>query len=352
MHRLLITKDLNNKIKFGPSASIINELKYNKNNYRKIYIIDHSPSGEVIWNDKKINNIVIKNLADLIKKFKLISNVAKNSDEIEFHCIFDMLLFFPLIILLYIYKKEFKIYLRGMVNDNVLVKKKILKKIYLYSARLFIKKATIIYTSNYEKENSIKFFKKNKYLIINNKIDKKLISIKYKNVDKKSEQLKILFFSNIFWKKNFQFVYKVLKDLNFRIELNIYGKCFINKKLFNKMIFDLRQKHKVNYHNYYSKENKSKIFFSNHILFLPTIDENFGHAIVENFLHYRPCLLSNNTPWNDNDNFNAGNSFSLKNKKKFLNCIKDFYFMESNSYKKICNNSKKYILKKLKSKDY
>jgi hypothetical protein len=154
MNKLLITKDLNNKIKFGPSASIINELKYNKKNYKKICIIDHGPSEEVMWNDKKIKNIVIKNLVDLIKKFNLILNVVKNSDEIEIHCIFDVLLFFPLIILLYIYKKEFKIYLRGMVNDNVLVKKKILKKIYLYLARFFIKKATIIYTSNYEKENS------------------------------------------------------------------------------------------------------------------------------------------------------------------------------------------------------
>jgi len=129
MNKLLITKDLNNKIKFGPSASIINELKYNKKNYRKICIIDHGPSGKDIRNDKKINNIVIKNLADLIKKFNLILNVVKNSDEIEIHCIFDVLLFFPLIILLYIYKKEFKIYLRGMVNDNVLVKKKKIKKI-------------------------------------------------------------------------------------------------------------------------------------------------------------------------------------------------------------------------------
>jgi len=352
MNKLLLTKDLNNKIKFGPSASIINELKYNKKNYRKICIIDHSPSGKDIRNNKKINNIVIKNLADLVKKFNLILNVVKNSDEIEIHCIFDVLLFFPLIILLYIYKKEFKIYLRGMVNDNVLVKKKILKKIYLYLARFFIKKATIIYTSNYEKENSIKFFEKNKYLIINNKIDKKLISLKYKKVDKKPEQLKILFFSNIFWKKNFRFVYTVLKSLDISIELNIYGKCFVNKKSFNKMINDLKKKHKVNYNNYYSNKNKSKIFFSHHLFFLPTIDENFGHAIVENFFHFRPCLLSSNTPWHDNGKYNAGNSFSLNNQSEFLDNIKKFYFMSQKEYNRICFSSKKYIIKKLNSKNY
>jgi hypothetical protein len=352
MNKLLVTKDLNNKIQFGPSTSIINELNDKKNDKEKIYILDHCSTNKTNLNDKKINFIIIKNFLDLTKKIQNIFCIVKNSNKIEIHCIFDALLFFPLIIILKILRKEFKIYLRGMVNDNVLTKKKVVKLLYLFIAKPFINRATIIYTSKYEKNNSIKFFKNNKYLIINNIINNKFIKIKNKRINKKPKQLKILFFSNIFWKKNFQFVYKVLKDLNFRIELNIYGKCFINKKLFNEMIFDLRQKHKVNYHNYYSKENKSKIFFSNHILFLPTIDENFGHAIVENFLHYRPCLLSNNTPWNDNGNFNAGNSFSLKNKKKFLNCIKDFYFMESNFYKKICNNSKKYILKKLKSKDY
>ena len=352
MNRLLITKDLNNKIKFGPSASIINELKYNKKNNSKIYILDHSPSGDVVWNNKKVNNIVIKNLADFIKKFNLILNVVKNSDEIEMHCIFDMLLFFPLIILLYISKKEFKIYLRGMVNDNVLAKKKILKKIYLFAARLFMKKATIIYTSYYEKKNSIKFFKKNKYLIINNEIDKKLISLKYKSVDKKSEQLKILFFSNIFWKKNFRFVYTILKNLDISIELNIYGKCFVDKESFNEMINDLKKKHKVTYNNYYSDKNKSKIFFSHHLFFLPTIDENFGHAIVENFLHFRPCLLSSNTPWHDNGKYNAGNSFSLNNESEFSDNIKKFYFMNKKEYYRICVNSKKYIIKKLNSKNY
>jgi hypothetical protein len=352
MNKLLITKDLNNKIKFGPSTSIINELNDKKNDEKKIYILDHCSIGRKNFNNKKINYIVIANFLDLAKKIKTILNIVKNSNEIEIHSIFDAFLFLPIIIILKIFRKEFKIYLRGMVNDNVLAKKKTLKLIYLSVVKPFIKNAIIVYTSKYEKNNSIKFFRNNKYLIINNRITNKLISIKNQKINKKPNQLKILFFSNLFWKKNFSFVYYVLKELNFSIELNIYGKCFINKNFFNKMISDLRKKHKVNYYNYYSNENKSKIFFSNHIFFLPTIDENFGHAIVENFLHFRPCLLSNNTPWNDNGNFKAGNSISLINKKKFLNSIKDFYFMNQKEYENICNHSKKYILKKLNSKDY
>ena len=350
MTRLIITKDFNNKIKFGPNASIINELN-NNNVKEKIYILDHCSTNKRNLIDKKINYIIIKNFYDLVVKLKTIINLVKNSNTIEFHSIYDVLLFFPLIIISKICRKEFKIYLRGMVNENVLVKKKIIKKFYLFLAKPFIKKAVIVFTSKYEKKNSFKFFKNNKYLIINNNIDNKLIKIKNKKIYKKTNQLKILFFSNIIWKKNFNFVYQILKKLTFRIELNIYGKCFINQNNFNKMICDLKKKHNVKYHNF-SNKNKSNIFFSNHLFFLPTIDENFGHAIVESFLHYRPCLLSDKTPWNDNSKFNAGNSFSLKRERLFIKSIEYFYSMKNRKYIQICNDSKKYICQKIISKNY
>jgi len=351
MIRLIVTRDFNNEIKFGSSASVINELNYNKNLNEKIYILDHCSKNKKKLIDKRINYIIIKTPFDLVKNLKTILNLVKNSNIVELHSFFDLLLFFPVIIILRIFQKEFKIYTRGMVNENVFVKKNIIKKIYLYLTKLFIKKAIIVFTSKYEKKNSIKFFKNNKYLIINNKIDKKFIKIKNKKIYKKPNQLKILFFSNLIWKKNFNFVYQILKKLNFRIEFNIYGKCFINQNNFNQMICDLKKKHQVKYHNF-SNKNKSNIFFSNHLFFLPTIDENFGHAIVESFLHYRPCLLSDKTPWKDNGKFNAGNSFSLKGEKLFIKSIKYFYSMKNQKYNQICNNSKKYICQKLVSKNF
>ena len=62
---------------------------------------------------------------------------------------------------------------------------------------------------------------------------------------------------------------------------------------------DIKNIHDVKYFKSYKYENLSKIIINNHLLFLPTIDENFGHVIVETLLHSRPCLISNNTPWND-----------------------------------------------------
>ena len=111
MNKLLVTKDFNNKIKYGPSTSIINELKDNKNANEKIYILDHCFTNRQNLSDKNINYIIIKNFFDLTKKLKTILNIVKNSNQIEIHCIFDALLFFSLIIILKIFRKEFKIYL-------------------------------------------------------------------------------------------------------------------------------------------------------------------------------------------------------------------------------------------------
>jgi hypothetical protein len=141
-------------------------------------------------------------------------------------------------------------------------------------------------------------------------------------------------------------------DLDFRVELNIYGQLNIKERFFNQMLTELKTKHLVNYYGYNQDEDKKKIFYYNHLLFLPTLDENFGHVIVENFLHYRPCLLSNNTPWNDNEYNNAGYSISLDKKYRFKKVLKDFFLMRQDNFDKVCFSSKKYILDKLKCSDY
>jgi hypothetical protein len=85
------------------------------------------------------------------------------------------------------------------------VKKKIIKKIYLYFIKIFLKKAIIVCTSKYELDISTKYFNKYNFVIENNKVSNKYININFKKLIKKKNNLKILFYSNISWKKNFEF---------------------------------------------------------------------------------------------------------------------------------------------------
>jgi hypothetical protein len=351
MHILLITKNFYANTNIGPVVSIKNYLKYSlkKNN---IIILDHNSLKKKGFKKKNFEIIFIKNIIDLFTKLAKINNIFKKIDYVEFHSLFDFYILFPIIFLSYLKKKKIKIYLRGMVNDNVFINKRFVKNIYLYFLKLFLKDSLIVCTSKYELNISSKYFNKNHIIIENNKVSKKYIDIKFKKLVKKSGNLKILFYSNISWKKNFPFVYEILKDLDFRVELNIYGQLFIKENYFNQMLTELNSKHLVNYNGYNQDEDKRKIFNHNHLLFFPTLDENFGHVIVENFLHYRPCLLSNNTPWNDNEYYDAGYSISLDKKYKFKKVLKYFFLMNQNKFDKHCFASKKYILDKLKYSDY
>jgi len=351
MHILLITKNFYANTNIGPVVSIKNYLKdsLKKNN---IIILDHNSLKKKNLKKKNLEIIFIKNIIDLLTKFIKINNIIKKVDYVEFHSIFDFYILFPIIFLSFLKKKKIKIYLRGMVNDNVFIKKRFLKKTYLYFLKFFLKDSLIVCTSKYELNISYKYFNKKNIIIENNKVSNKYINVKFKKLVKKRGNLKILFYSNLSWKKNFTFVYEILMDLDFKVELNIYGQLNINAKFFNQMLTELKTRHLVNYYGYNENEDKKNVFYFNHLLFLPTLDENFGHAIVENFLHYRPCLLSNNTPWNDNEFNNAGYSISLDEKYKFKKVLKYFFLMRQDKFDKVCLASKNYILNKLKYSDY
>ena len=45
-------------------------------------------------------------------------------------------------------------------------------------------------------------------------------------------------------------------------------------------------------------------------------------TIVECLLSYRPCLISNNTPWNDLNFYNAGYALPLEAVHTYVNVIR------------------------------
>ena len=58
-----------------------------------------------------------------------------------------------------------------------------------------------------------------------------------------------------------------------------------------------------------------------HLFFLPTLNENFGHAIVEAMLNGCIPLISDATPWRNLQAQNLGWDISLTEKEKFVVAI-------------------------------
>src|SRR6185437_3117464 len=151
------------------------------------------------------------------------------------------------------------------------------------------------------------------------------------NYSKEINELKICFVSRIAQKKNLLFALQVLQTINNgKIIFNIYGpaedatyytQCVeLAKKLPNNIVINFKgdlQGDKV--------ENALKNY---HLFFLPTLNENFGHAIVEAMLNGCIPLISDATPWRNLQAQNIGWDISLNEKEKFAAAINEVLKVE------------------------
>ena len=84
-----------------------------------------------------------------------------------------------------------------------------------------------------------------------------------------------------------------------------------------------------------------------HALLLPTLNENFGHSIVESLLTGCPVIISDQTPWNDLEENNAGYAITLENKQKFVEAIVNLAKLNEEEFLQKSNAANSYISNKI-----
>ena len=70
----------------------------------------------------------------------------------------------------------------------------------------------------------------------------------------------------------------------------------------------------------------------NHLFFLPTLGENFGHIILEAFCAGCPVLISDQTPWRDLEEKGVGWNLPLDQPELFREVLQRFAGMENAEY--------------------
>jgi glycosyltransferase involved in cell wall biosynthesis len=65
---------------------------------------------------------------------------------------------------------------------------------------------------------------------------------------------------------------------------------------------------------------------------LPSLGENFGHAIYESLLAGVPVVIGNNTPWKHIEDVKAGIEINPKNAKALSEAIMRFIEMDPATY--------------------
>src|SRR3990167_3685639 len=213
---------------------------------------------------------------------------------------------------------------RGELGNGALSIKRYRKKIFLFIFKKinYFRKIEFL-AASLDEQNAMKaiFRKKNKVNMLPNVILQQhtdmISNHKIKN------HIKIIFLSRISMKKNLDYALKVIATVKNTVEFDIYG--LIENKQYWKICLDLiatLPKHiQVNYRGECDPDNVIAIMKHYDLFFVPTLNENFGYAIVESLAAGTPVLLSNQTPWHDLSENNAGWEFDLSKPEKFAHQI-------------------------------
>jgi glycosyltransferase involved in cell wall biosynthesis len=86
-----------------------------------------------------------------------------------------------------------------------------------------------------------------------------------------------------------------------------------------------------------------EVFRSNHFFVLPTLNENFGHAIIEALANGCPVIISDQTPWHDLEENGAGWVIPLKDKAKWSEILSEANEMSRNEYMEMSLRAKEYV---------
>ena len=94
-----------------------------------------------------------------------------------------------------------------------------------------------------------------------------------------------------------------------------------------------------------NSEKIIEILKSEHVFLFMTIGENFGHVIQESLAAGCPCVISNQTPWQDLEKKKAGYVFSLDNNEIFAEKLDMFAMMSEDEFQKRVNMAHEYAIK-------
>ena len=165
---------------------------------------------------------------------------------------------------------------------------------------------------------------------------------------KKPQILRIVYISRIDRKKNLLWAIKNLPQFHGKIIFDIYGpisdKSYWNHckmEILNKI--QSQNQLKINYKGVLSPSEVFNVYNQYHLFILPTLGENYGHAIIESILCLTPVLISDKTPWRNLEQTGIGWDISLDKPAKFQEIINNLIQMDNNEYLTIINNLKIYV---------
>lgn len=233
--------------------------------------------------------------------------------------------------------------------------KKLKKYSYIYLAKLLGLYSRLLWHASSdieERDIKQKFAKANVFTVPN--LPTKYIPQK-PCISKKPDELRLVFVSRIFPKKNIKYALEVLsKVTEGNVIFDIYGP--MEDEGYWAECVELMKKMPSNVKVKYCGEVKHKdiphVFEQYHAFFFPTLGENYGHVIVEAMMNNCLCILSKGvTPWDDYiEHLDIG--AKLSEPEKFVEIINRMLQLDQSGIDSMLKFNNQYIAEKTDCSEY
>ena len=173
--------------------------------------------------------------------------------------------------------------------------------------------------------------------------------------EKSSGELKLFFLSRVSEVKNLHFALETLRLIppQFKVDYTIFGNIE-NREYWQeceKIIATLPGNIRVAYHGELKFNEVQETICQFHSLFLPTLNENFGHSIIESLLCGCPTIISDQTPWNDLQKNNAGFALPLDNMQAFVDAIVHYAILNQSEFTEVSQAAQQYINSRINTQE-
>lgn len=241
---------------------------------------------------------------------------------------------------------------RGMLGLGALGIKSVRKRIFIWLAKLFGIYSNVIWHVSSPREGAEvrRIFGSKAIIHVAANILRFGLSMQSARITKAAGAAKFVFISRIAIKKNLLNAVEWLGKTGMQVVFDAYGpledeayylKCREEAAKYPKLAFEWKGSVKP--------EEIPELMMNYHFFFLPTFNENFGHAIIEAMSTGLPVIISDQTPWKDLTEKGIGYDLSLEKPEDFIEALKDCINQDPEEYRAMSRRVRRFANAYLKS---
>lgn len=233
---------------------------------------------------------------------------------------------------------------RGMLQQGAMQFRSRKKKLFLRLLKTsgLPRRITFHATDEQEKKDILSFFPAAGSIEVATNFPR-MQQLPFSAAEKEPGTLKCIFISRLAPKKNIEYFLRILRQLpgGLRVSFDIRGE--VEDKNYWQQCEDLIKALPANINVQYKgpvpNDEIPVLLQQYHVFVLPTLGENFGHAIFEALAAGRPVLISDKTPWHGLGKAKAGWDIPLQEIKSYIEILEKAAAMTTVEFNEWCRGA-------------